>query len=213
MNPTLIHPFTCVIAGPTGCGKTQFVRKLLTQDVIEGTPDRVVYCYGEYQSAFVELSDTIDKIRFVEGLPSDLEKYLDPAYTTLIILDDIMTSHGNDQPNTDLFSKGSHHRNISVIYILQKKKKKIYGAKETRNITLNAHYIVLFKNPRDKTQFSNLGKQMYPGQVKFVQEAFADATKEPYGYLFIYLNPNTPEDFRLRTNILSHQIQYAYVPK
>ncbi|KAJ8028058.1 hypothetical protein HOLleu_30185 [Holothuria leucospilota] len=119
-----------------------------------------------------------------------------------------MTSQGNDQRITDLFSKVSHHRNISVIYILQNF---FYGAKETRIITLNAHYIVLVKNPRDKTQVSNLGKQMYPGQVKFVQEAFADATKEPYGYLFIHLKPHTPEDFR--TNIFPNQTQYAYVPK
>ncbi|PIK42193.1 hypothetical protein BSL78_20958 [Apostichopus japonicus] len=206
----LQHPFTCVIAGPTGCGKTQFVKKILTQDVIEGTPERIVYCYGEYQPAFMELSAALSNIRFVEGLPTDLETYLDPTYKTLMILDDIMTSHGNDQRITDLFSKGSHHRNISVIYILQNF---FYGAKETRNITLNAHYIVLFKNPRDKTQVSNLAKQMYPGQVKFMQEAFADATKNPYGYLFIDLKPYTPEDFRLRTNIFPHETQYAYVPK
>ena len=68
------------VDGPTGCGKTQFVKKLLTQNVIEGTPERIVYCYGEYQSAFVELSAALSKISFVEGLPSDLETYLDPNY-------------------------------------------------------------------------------------------------------------------------------------
>lgn len=176
MNPRLIHPFTCVIAGPTGSGKTQFVRRILTQHVIEGAPERIIYCYGEYQSAFVEMSAALPQTRFVEGLPSNLEEYLDPSYKTLIILDDIMTSHGNDKRITDLFSKGSHHRNISVVYILQNF---FYGAKGTRNITLNAHYIVLFRNPRDKSQVSNLAKQMYPGQVKFMQEAFADATKKP----------------------------------
>ncbi|KAJ8027016.1 hypothetical protein HOLleu_32028 [Holothuria leucospilota] len=91
----------------------------------------------------------------VEGLPTNLEEYLDPSYKTLIILDDIMTSHGNDKRITDLFSKGSHHRNISVIYILQNF---FYGAKETRNITLNAHYIILFRNPRDKSKVSSLAR-------------------------------------------------------
>ncbi|KAJ8018824.1 hypothetical protein HOLleu_42971 [Holothuria leucospilota] len=93
MNPKLAHPFTCVIAGPTGCGKTQFVKKMLTQDVIEGAPERIVYCYGEYQPAFVEMSAALPQIRFVEGLPTNLDEYLDPSYKTLIILDDIMTSH------------------------------------------------------------------------------------------------------------------------
>ena len=27
--PKLIHPFTCLVAGPTGSGKTSFLRKLL----------------------------------------------------------------------------------------------------------------------------------------------------------------------------------------
>ncbi|KAJ8018847.1 hypothetical protein HOLleu_42945 [Holothuria leucospilota] len=93
MNPKLAHPFTCVIAGPTGCGKTQFVKKLLTQDVIEEAPERIVYCYGEYQPAFVEMSAALPQIRFVEGLPTNLDECLDPSYKTLIILDDIMTSH------------------------------------------------------------------------------------------------------------------------
>lgn len=210
MNPKLIHPFTCVIAGPTGCGKTQFVKKILTEDVIQGPPERVLFCYGEYQPTFAELSATLPQIRFVEGFPPSFDEMLDPSKKTLVILDDIMTPHGSDTRITDLFSKGSHHRNISVIYILQNF---FYGAKETRNITLNAHYIVLFKNPRDKTQVSNLAKQMYPGQVKFVQEAFSDATKKPYGYLFIDLKPYTPDEFRLRTNIFPGETQYAYLPK
>ncbi|KAJ8026992.1 hypothetical protein HOLleu_31991 [Holothuria leucospilota] len=168
------------------------------------------YCYREYQPAFVEMSAALPQIRFVEGLPTNLEKYLDPSYKTLIILDDIMTSHGNDKRITDLFSKGSHHRNISVIYILQNF---FYGAKETRNITLNAHYIVLFRNPRDKSQVSSLARQMHPGQVKFMQEAFSDATRKPYGYLFIDLKPYTPEEYRLRTNIYPGEQQYVYLPK
>ena len=55
--------------------------------------------------------------------------------------------------------------------------------KESRTISLNSQYIVVFKNPRDVSQTTTLAKQMYPGRVKFVQEAFADATSTPYGYI------------------------------
>lgn len=34
-----------------------------------------------------------------------------------------------------------------------------------------------------------------------MQESFQDATKMPYGYLLCDLKPETPTDFRLRTNI------------
>ncbi len=32
--------------------------------------------------------------------------------------------------------------------------------------------MVVFKNPRDASQVTHLAKQMYPGRVKFVQDAF-----------------------------------------
>lgn len=61
-------------------------------------------------------------------------------------------------------------------------------------------------------QITCLGKQMYPGRVKYFQEAYTDATKGKYGYLFIDLKPDTPENFRLRTNIPG-ETQFTYIPK
>jgi len=34
-------------------------------------------------------------------------------------------------------------------------------------MSLNAHYMVLFKNPRDVSQFANLARQMYPKTSQF----------------------------------------------
>ena len=86
--------------------------------------------------------------------------------------------------------------------------------KESRTISLNSKYIVVFKNPRDASQKSHLARQMYPGRVKFVQEAFKDAKLVPYGYLLVDLKQDTPEDMRLRTTIFSDDgVQYVYLPK
>ena len=109
---------------------------------------------------------------------------------------------------TDLFTKKSHHSNTSVIYLVQNLFPK---HKESRTISLNAQYMVVFKNA---SQVTNLAKHMYPGRVKFVQEAFKDATSVPYGYIPVYLKQDTPEDMRLRTTILPDDtVQYVYVPK
>ena len=60
-----------------------------------------------------------------------------------------------DQPVGDkridnLFTKGSDHRNLPVVYIVQNTS---HQAKESRNINgLNARYIVLFVSPRDYLQ-------------------------------------------------------------
>ena len=51
--------------------------------------------------------------------------------------------------------------------------------KESRTISLNSQYMVVFKNPRDASQMSHLARQMYPGRVKFVQDALKDATSIP----------------------------------
>jgi hypothetical protein len=54
---------------------------------------------------------------------------------------------------------------------------------------------------------------MYPGQAKFLVEAFQDATKKPYGYLLIDLKATTIDRYRIRTNIFPDEVQYVYVPK
>ena len=86
--------------------------------------------------------------------------------------------------------------------------------KESRTISLNTHYMVVFKNPRDATQMSNLTRQMYPGRTKFALDAFKDATAVPHGYLLVDLKQDTPEDMRLRTCIFpDDDVQYVYLPK
>ena len=88
-----------------------------------------------------------------------------------------------------------------------------YKSKESRTMSLNTHFIVAFKNPRDVTQITTLAKQMYPGNTKFMVEAFRDATSKPFGYLLIDLKPKTDDRIRLRTNIFPDEVNYAYVKK
>jgi hypothetical protein len=73
---------------------------------------------------------------------SDLDN-LDPREKHLIILDDLMDE--TDQRVASLFTKKSHHRNISVMYIVPNL---FHRGKYHRTISLNAHYMVVFKNHR-----------------------------------------------------------------
>ena len=49
MDPRWKHPFTCIFAGPTGCGKTTFVARLLrnASTMIDASPVLVTWYYGE----------------------------------------------------------------------------------------------------------------------------------------------------------------------
>ena len=200
------------MAGPTCCAKSQFVKRLLEsgEEMIDGAPENIIWCYVMYQPAYDEMQRSIPNITFVEGIPSDLESMIDPSIRNLIVLDDMMQELSNEKRVTNLFTKGCHHRNLSVIFILQNI---FHRGKELRDMSLNCHYLVLFKSPRDSSQVTHLAKQMFPGHSKYMQEAFQDATSRPYWYLLCDLKPETLTDFRSRTNIFPGETQYAYVRK
>jgi len=69
---------------------------------------------------------------------------IDGKEPVLLIVDDLMQE--TDQSVAILFTKGSHHRGVNIIFLAQNLFPK---NKFARTISLNAHYMVLFKNPRD----------------------------------------------------------------
>jgi hypothetical protein len=139
---------------------------------------------------------------------ADVNRF-DGRHRYILIVDDLMNEVNQNVCN--IFTKLSHHRNVSVIFLIQNL---FHRNKHVRIMSLNTHYIVLFKNLRDAGQVSTLARQMYPDKSKFVVEAFEDATKEPYGYLLIALKPETDDSYRIRTRIFPNDDrQYAYVSK
>ena len=176
-----------------------------TKDMIAPPPQVIWYCYGEYQPIFGEYQH----VTFQEGLPDMSHEVFDGRCPTLLIIDDLMSE--TNQLVANIFTKISHHRNISVLYLTQNLFDKNRFA---RTISLNAHYYVLFKNPRDAIQFATLARQMYPNDSRFAVEAYGDATSVPYGYLLIDLKPEQDDRYRLRTNIFpGDDTQFVYVKK
>ena len=170
--------------------------------MIDPPPEKIIWHYGEWQSLF----ETMPNVEFVEGLPDP--KQYDGTRRSLVIIDDLMNE--TNRSVTDLFTKGSHHRNLSVIHIVQN----LFSRnKEHRTISLNAHYLVIFKNPRDNSQILHLAKQAYSSRPKVLQEAFLDATSKSYGYLLLDFKQNTQEEYRLRSQIFPNETNFVYVPR
>lgn len=205
MDLRLVHPFACILAGPSQSGKSVWAKKFIDnlESMCTVKFKQIVWHYGEWQPTFESASNII----FKQGLPNCED--FDGLNTTLLIIDDLMRE--SDGRIVDIFTKGCHHRNLSVLYLTQNL---FHQAKGQRDISLNTSYIVYFKNPRDQSQISFLARQISPDNPKYVLESYMDATERSHGYLFFDLRQNTPMMFRLRTNILPGEPpSYCYIPK
>src|SRR5207253_78107 len=139
-------PSNIIIAGASQSGKTSLLgQMLLNGDKMFSRPfDRIVWCYSQWQPAYAELGKQLPQIEWVEGLPRELYDSFSPKYNNLLIADDLM---GNDDALiSKIFTKGSHHLNLTIVYLLQNL---FVQGKECRNISLNAHYLIIFKNLRE----------------------------------------------------------------
>ena len=113
IDSRLAHPFTCIVSGPTGSSKSVFTLKLIehAQEIISTLPERILFCYGEYHKIF----DNYPGVDFYDGLP-EVSSFVGKK-RTLLVMDDPMTS--TDDRVVDIFTKISHHRNLSVVYLTQ----------------------------------------------------------------------------------------------
>ena len=206
-------PFTAsspvMISGPTGCGKTYFVYKLLKHNMFTQPISKVLYCYGVYQELYNQFK--LDNLEFHEGLPS-LEKVqnLNDGRFNVIILDDLMEFIVKSIETQNLFTKFCHHFNITAIFLTQN----IFAnGPNARSININTHILVLFANKRDESQAMHLAKQIYPTKTKGFMEAYYDATNSVFGYLVIDCNPRSHRMLKLRANIFPDETTYVYVVK
>ena len=192
------QPASVIVAGPSGSGKSELVEKLLKEKTLfDPPPKKVVYCYDRWQSRF----DRMKKhIIFYKGLPPEgaLVKWFKPEHHGILILDDLMEESGSDKRVLDLFTKDSHHRGITALYITQDL---FPPGKFAKTINRNAHYVICFKSPRDKTGIRHLLLQVYPEKWRQVLKLFLKLTSRPFGYFMLDLHPASDDCFRIWSHL------------
>ena len=186
------HPFTCICAGPSGCGKTTFVTQFLENlDYMVDSPIReIVWCCAPGSEPNIRIP-----VQFRTEIPP-FEEF--GGVPTLYVIDDLMSEGAYSKDVCKLFTRGSHHFNVSVFLITQNI---FYQSPQARNISLNSKYIVAFKNPRDRLQFGHLARQVYPEKSTELERVYKQVTQQPFGYLVLDLGQDTDERFRFRTKI------------
>jgi hypothetical protein len=197
------------VFGPSGSGKSTLVEKLLfnMKELFGLYFDVIIYFSGQSFPKFDSIFGIeINKIDFLKKYTLD---EIDSTKNNLIIIDDNMHNVANDIVISDLFTKISHHKNITVILLVQNLFPK---SKYMRDISSNATYIILMSNPRETLQVKTLSRQIDGSNSNFIFNCYKEATKEkPFSYLFLDFDQNTPDELRVRTNIFPDEEQYAFV--
>ena len=189
----LLKSATILISSPTNSGKIYFVSKFVKNvDYLMSPPsERIVWCYSIWQKAYDQI-----KADFIQGIP-DFD-YFDHR-STLLIIDNLMGEQNNTV--TKFFTRGSHHMNIMVVYLVQN-----LFFRGIRTISLNSQIVILFKNPRDSGQLSLFAKH-----TKKIKKIFSAVTRHSYGYLLFDFCSETLDQLRICTGIFPEDKQFVYV--
>ena len=112
MNLKLQIPFTLIFAGPSSCGKSPFVITLLEcrEQLCDIAFKNIGWCQSENNAPH-----HLQNFSFVKVEPEYENQENVP---TLIVMDDLMDSAYATKVS-ELYTKGSHHRNISLVLITQ----------------------------------------------------------------------------------------------
>jgi hypothetical protein len=207
---SLLHPFSLIISGISQSGKTRWFETLLnSMSLINPTPVRIIISYTEDQQVYHDIVQRNPRIELTRGLDFELSDF-DSSCPSLIVIDDQMEKVQKEEKIQTLFTKGIHHKSISVILITQN----LYPqGKHSRDIRLNSHYLVIMKSPTFASQVNYLGRQLFPKTPCFLPDAYKRATEKPYSYLFINLHPLCPDNSRVLQGIFSNELKFVYLPK
>ena len=189
MDARLKHDSGCIVIGPSKSGKTVWCKQLIkhANEIFDIPINKVYWYFGIWSIGLLDFNnDTNVFVR--EGMPASPSE-IEP--NSLVVIDDQLEGDFNI-----IFAKWVHHIPCFCIKITQN----LYHNSKCRTTNLNAQYFVLFKYPGDKLLVRTLGNQMC---LPWLVDAFENVTSnKPYRYLLIDLHQTTPEDIRVRTNVL-----------
>ena len=142
--------------------------------------DKIIYCYHDYQPAlFNKIKQSCPGVQFHQGIPDELGEE-----GSLYVLDDQMPVLAKKPQVLNAFIRGSHHRNVSIICLVQN-----FYSKGLRDLTLQATHIIAFRPVRDSQWLLTLGRQMCGGKKNHIVEDMLRKIQDiPYSYMCINLD-------------------------
>lgn len=202
--------FTCLVAAPSNSGKTYLVLKILEYRhlMFRTVPNRVIYFYRVWQQdIFSKALRTGAVNEFIQGLPTrETLNEIGNAHKSrggaVIVIDDFMLDKKSSDVVSDIFTVLAHHWRLSCFYITQNIFSKLPGFRE---ISINATYMILMKNPRERTQMTTLARQLLGSNYMYLVRAFEECTEKPFSYMLIDNSQSCSDIIRFRSNLLPNE--------
>ena len=205
-----------MVVGPSGSGKSTFIHKLIREkNILFKRPPRVVYYIYAQETPdlrrmineglidFAFKSDAVDLAVLRDEIATYSDRDEQGSEGSMVIFDDMMTDLRAGSSIPELFTVYGSKFNCSFVLISQK----LYlQSAESRVISANAHYLVLFKSPRNGlSEITTLARQSSLYQPQYLIQAYVDATRRPYSYLLLDFTQAAPDCLRVRTRIFSSE--------
>lgn len=203
------HPFTCLITGSTGVGKTTFVENLIKSKRISNLKNGFSSIYYFYPAELEHNPWDEDfediEVSFHTSLP-DGNFFRSVKENSLIVFDDDWYKLTKYEEFSKAFRVYARKYSFSVIAISQ-----CYyeGQKHGKSIRNNCDIHVLMSNYGDCT--INLRAARSLGYEKSFREAAKEAYESNHGYVIIFTGPNVKnKKMRVQTNFFSVNKNYCY---
>lgn len=224
-------PFRLLLAGPSQCGKTHFFKHLLRcREFMSVPPPKQVFWFYGVEASVDSAREEFPEITFIQDLPTDewMQDNIDPREYPLLIIDDLMqdaitperrgSTKDSRKTINHLFTRGSHHQNISVIMTTQT----LFSNVKMRELALNASATVVFANNRDRSHIRPLGDQIFGTGEKggaflvacmkhLEQHLENDENKGERPYLWISHQAGTTSARQVRTKVFPGEDNMYFV--
>ena len=150
------HPFTAIVASPTGGGKTTLCFKLIDNLMNITTPkiNKVIYLYSSYQKIFEKYEK---RVFFTKD-----QRYLNPftppeGCNVIIFVDDLMNELSESDALLNFYTKHSHHTGVSIVLLMQNY---FFPSKKLKSVRDNTQYVIIGKHRTDVSKIDILARQI-----------------------------------------------------
>lgn len=213
-------PSSVIIGGASNSGKSFLINQILQYRklLIDKPVHRVFVYYLTWQPLYDELKSMLPSVTFFDEINVDeLPSSPPPGLVNVYLFDDQSSnlkykSIGNYLLN--FFVANSHHFNLLTFYVTQN----IYQANAfQRTMSLNAQYLIAFKNLRDVNQIKRVAGQVYGfGNTKPFMQVY-EKEMQFTNCRYVIINTNICEEFPRSCHVnvipVRPSVEYEYLER